>query len=56
MSRVRGERRTLQVIQISTPNVLLIACVCFAPNRIGESKGTIHYTKSNVLVGSMSHA
>jgi hypothetical protein len=56
MSRVRGELRTLRVIQFLTTNALLIPLARFARDRIGESKGTIHCTKSNAFVGSTSHA
>ena len=50
MSRVRGERCTLQVIQFPTTDVFYsFLLYAFPPDRIGKSKGTIHCTKSKCV-------
>jgi len=56
MSRMRGELRTLYLVQLLTTDPLLIPLERLTPDRIGEPKGTFHYTRSNALVGSTSHA
>ena len=56
MSRVRGELHAIRVVQFLTTDVLLIALARITPDRIGGSEEIIPYMRSNVFVGSMSHA